>query len=379
MARRRRPWGSVRKLASGRYQVRYRVDGQELGAPQTFRTKSEADAWLAAARADLDRGTWINPDAGRISLEEYAWQWLAERHNLRPRTRELYESELRLHILPSLGQVELRHLTSARVRTWHSGLLAEWPGAPTVAKCYRLLRAILGTAVEDELIVKNPCVLKGAGVERSAERPVANVEQVYAIADAIERRYRALVLLAAFTGLRLGELRALRRNRIDLRQCAVHVSEQIQDLTDGTVIVGEPKSAAGRRTVAFPEALLPALRAHLDEWAAPGPNGLVFCGTRGQPLRRATLHSAWKRATEKVGVRELHFHDLRHTGNTLAAATGASTKDLMARLGHSSPRAALIYQHASSDRDAGIARALNELIVGALPPGADDFPSRPDP
>ncbi len=366
MARRRRPWGSVRKLPSGRYQVRYRVDGQELGAPQTFRTKSEADAWLAAARADLERGTWIDPEAGRITLEEYAWRWLAERPNLRPRTSELYESELRLHILPVLGRVELRHLSSARVRSWHSELLAaERPGAPTVAKCYRLLRAVLATAVEDDLVVKNPCVLKGAGVERSAERPVATVEEVYAIAEAIEPRFRALVLLAAFTGLRLGELRALRRNRLDLEACTVHVTEQVQDLTDGTLFFGEPKSEAGRRTVAFPEVLVPELQTHLDEWAGPGPHGLVFCGTRGQPLRRATLHSAWKRATREAGVNDLHFHDLRHTGNTLAAGTGVSTKDLMARLGHSSPRAALIYQHATSDRDAGIARALNEVILAA--------------
>ena len=152
---------------------------------------------------------------------------------------------------------ELRHLTTARVRSWHFDLLAaERPGAPTVAKCYRLLRAILSTAVEDELIVKNPCVLKGAGVERSPERPVATVEDVYAVADAIEPRFRALVLLATFTGLRLGELRALRREGLDLGRCTVQVTEQVQDLTNGTLVVGEPKSDAGRRTVTFPQVLV---------------------------------------------------------------------------------------------------------------------------
>jgi len=326
--------------------------------------KSEATAWLAAVRADLERGTWVDPDAGRITLEEYAWRWLAERPKLRPRTRELYEGELRLHILPLLGEVELRHLTSSRVRTWHAELVGRGrPGATTVAKCYRLLRAILSTAVEDEVIVKNPCVLKKAGVERPTERPVATVQQVYAIADAIEPRFRALVLLAAFTGARLGELRGLRRDRLDLTDGTVRIVEQVQELADGTLLVGEPKSDAGRRTVAIPEVLIFELDAHLRRWAAAGPKGLVFAGVQGQPLRRATLYSAWRRATSMAGLEGLHFHDLRHTGNTLAAATGASTKELMARLGHSSPRAALIYQHATRDRDSAIARALNKLIV----------------
>jgi len=357
----------VRKLPSGRYQVRYRVDGQELLAPSTFRTKSDATAWLAAVRADLERGTWVDPDAGRITLEVYAWRWLAERPKLRPRTLELYEGELRLHILPSLGQVELRHLTSSRVRAWHAELVGRGrPGATTTAKCYRLLRAILSTAVEDEVIVKNPCVLKGAGVERSAERPVATVQQVYAIADVIEPRFRGLVLLAAFTGVRLGELRGLRRDRLDLVSGTVRIVEQVQELADGTLLVGEPKSDAGRRTVALPEVLIPELEAHLKKWAAPGPKGLVFSGVRDEPFRRATFYTAWRRATCEAGVDGLHFHDLRHTGNTLAAATGASTKELMARLGHSSPRAALIYQHASRDRDSVIASALNKLIVESV-------------
>lgn len=138
----------------------------------------------------------------------------------------------------------------------------------------------------------------------------------------------------------------------------------MQELADGTLLVGEPKSDAGRRTVFFPQAIVADIEAHLASWAAPGRDGLVFCGTNGQPLRRATFYTAWGRAMRQVDVDpNLRFHDLRHTGNTLAAATGASTKELMARLGHSSPRAALIYQHATADRDAAIASALSELIV----------------
>lgn len=360
---RRSSWGSIRRLPSGRYQARYRLEAAEFVAPLTFRTKRDAESFLAGVRADVERGVWVDPDAGRITLADYAWRWLDQRPDLRVRTRELYESELRLHILPPLGDTELAKLTTSRVRAWHAEMLkANRPGRTTVAKCYRLLRTILGTAVEDELIVKNPCVVKGAGVERPAERPTATIEQVYAIADVIEPRYRALVLMATFTGLRLGELQALTRRRLDLLHSRVDVIEQMLHLADGTLLVAPPKSDAGRRSVAIPAVIVPDLEAHLATWAAPGRDGLVFCGHHGQPLRRGTFYTAWKRATKAVGLDGVRPHDLRHTGNTLAASTGASTKELMARMGHASPRAALIYQHATKDRDAAIAAALSDLV-----------------
>ena len=137
---RRQSWGSIRKLNSGRYQARYRFEGVEHTGPTTFRTKGEANAWLTGVRVDLERGAWVDPDAGCISLADYAGDWLAERHGLRPRTRELYEGELRLHILPVLGDLQLRQLSSARVRTWHAEMSKrQKPGPTTVAKCYRLL------------------------------------------------------------------------------------------------------------------------------------------------------------------------------------------------------------------------------------------------
>jgi integrase len=356
-------WGSVRRMPSGRFQARYRVAGVVHLAPQTFRTKREANAFLAKARADVERGAWIDPDAGRIQLAEYAWRWLHERPQLRRRTQEFYEGLLRLHVLPQLGPVALSDLRPATIRSWHASLLrGRRPGASTAAKCYRLLRSILATAVEDELIPKNPCAIKGAGIEHPNERPVATIEQVYALADAIKPRYRALVLTATFTGLRLGELRALKRHRLDLLHATVHVAEQMSELKQGELVVGPPKTEAGVRTVATPHALIPELEAHLARWSGPGPHGLVFCGTKNQPIRRASLYNAWKRAVRAVGIDELRFHDLRHTGNTLAAGTGASTRELMNRMGHASPRAALIYHHATEARDHAIAAALSDQI-----------------
>lgn len=237
------------------------------------------------------------------------------------------------------------------------------PGPPTVAKTYRLLHGILETATADELIVKNPCVIKGAGVERTPEREVITVAQVWELADAVDARYRALVLMAGFTGLRRGELFGLTRRRIDLLHQTVTVVEQRLQLKDGTVLIGPPKTDAGRRTLSLPGPLVPEIDAHLAAFAQPGADGLVFTGEKGGPLRDHVWQAKWSEARAGVGLPKRHFHDLRHVANTLTAAAGASTRELMHRMGHVSPAAALRYQHATRDRDAAIAAALGDLIA----------------
>jgi integrase len=316
----------------------------------------------------------LPPERGKVTLRDYAAQWLAQKPNLRPRSREQYEIALRRHIFPRLGERELSQISPSIVRSWHASLQAAGQvGAPTIAKAYRLLHAVLATAAEDELIAKNPCLLRGASTDRTAERPVATVEQVYLIADAIEPSLRAMVLFATSTGLRLGELRALKRRRLDLKARSAQVVEQYQELSSGDLVLGPPKTQAGYRTVAIPEALMPELRKHLERNAGSGPDGLVFCGSLHQPLNRKTFYRHWNSATIAAGLEGFHFHDLRHTGNTLAAATGASTKELMSRMGHASPRAALIYQHASTERDHSIAAALSSMIVQRVAVG--DLPA----
>ena len=324
---RRRTSGSVRQRPSGRWQARVRdpLSGQMVSLG-TFGTKADADRAAALAMADQTRGAWVDPDRGRRTVADYAWAWLAERPNLRPRTRELYEGLLRLHVLPSVGRVELRKLSPVMVRRWYSGLLkAGQPGPSTVAKSYRLLHSILATAAADELIVKNPCVIAGAGIERAPERQVITVEQIWTLADAVEPRYRALVLMAAFTGLRRGELFGLTRSRLDLLHRTVKVTEQRQQLRDGTLIVGPPKTDAGRRTVALPGPLIPEIVTHLDMYSLASPDALVFTGEKGGPLRDAVWQSKWAKARTAVGLPHVHFHDLRHVANTLTAASGAST------------------------------------------------------
>jgi integrase len=283
--------------------------------------------------------------------------------NLAARTTALYEGLLRLHIEPTLGAVDLIDLTPGRVRAWRNDLIESGVGETTVAKCYRLLRSVLNTAVDDELIRRNPCRIKGAGAEKSGERPVATPDQVLALATAMPKRWRALVLLAATTSLRWGELMALTRADLDLERGTVRVVNAVSEVS-GKIVVGPPKSAAGRRTVAVPASVLPLLRAHVESFSESGSRGRIFVGARGRTLRRTNFQPYWRKGIEAAGLPAgFRFHDLRHTGNTWAAATGANLRELMERMGHSSTRAALIYLHAAKDSDHAIAAGIDRHLA----------------
>jgi integrase len=152
------------------------------------------------------------------------------------------------------------------------------------------------------------------------------------------------------------------RENIDLDAGKIRIVETTAELDRGGLLPETPNHGPGRRTVTFPVELVPQLRWHLERFAAAGERGLVFTGPKGAPLRRSNFRPIWNAACGRAGMPGLHFHDLRHVGGTLAAATGASLKELMARLGHSSARAAMIYQHATRDRDLAIAKALGGLV-----------------
>ena len=363
----RRQFGAIRQLASGRYQVRYRdhKSGQLVPAPSTFGTKKDANLFLSRVETEQERGSFVGAHTGKISVDEFAKKWLANHPSLRPRTRENYSGNLRLHILPELGQIELGKLAPARVREWHAQLSQSGLAATTVARCYRILKSLCATAVADELIARNPCVVRGASTSKSDERPIATIDQVWKLAESIHPRYKVLVLLATFTGLRLGELLALTVSDIDLSETSPYVAvrKQVFELEDGTHQYGPPKTDAGRRDVSIPPPLIPYIETHIAQWAETDRDGLIFPAPKGGLVRRSNFNRrAWAPAVRSVGLLGFHFHDLRHTGNTLAAITGASTKELMSRMGHASPRAALLYQHATRERDAEIAVRLGALI-----------------
>ena len=362
---RRRRFGTIRKLPSGRYQARYPgPDGVLRPADDTFATKTEAEEWLTLKEAEILESEWIDPDAGTVLVPDYAATWIKERPGLRPKTVLIYRGLLRSHIAPYFEHATVGEVTLARVRRWRKKLLDSGVSEVTAAKAYRLLRAIFNTALDDGLIRRNPCRVKGAGKEHSPERPVLTVAQVYALADAVGPAYRALILLDTFASLRRAELAALRPQDIDLTTCTVHVTRQLYYHQAGYSFI-PPKSRAGRRFVAFPALIVPDLREHLD--ALPDDASLVFTSPTGSPLAHSNFRNrVWLPALTAAGLPGIHFHDLRHTGNQLVANKGANTRELMERMGHDSERAALIYLHSSTQRQRDLADAVGDAARAEL-------------
>jgi integrase len=357
----RRRFGLVRKLPSGRFQASFiGPSGKRQTAPHTFRTKTDADRWLTTVEADLSRGTWLNEDLGRQSFGNYARGWLRDHPKMGPRYRETCARNLRLHLQP-LDDVPLQAITPTIVREWYAVAMRGSGGRASIMQSYRFLRAALNTAVRDGAIAKNPCQIPGAGSDRAKERPVASPGEVVALVEAITPRYRAAVLLAAWCGLRRGEVLGLRRADIDFRAGTVTVRHNRVELLESPVAFDtDPKTDAGKRTVVIPPHVLPVLAEHMASWAG---EDRVFVGRDGAPMRGNAVRLAFERARGRAGMPGFRFHDLRHTGQTLAAATGATTKDLMRRLGHASPAAANRYLHTVDGRDAEIASALSALAA----------------
>ncbi len=245
-----------------------------------------------------------------------------------------------------------------------------------MAQSYRLLRAILNVAVADEAIASNPCRLRGAGTPK-ASRPSRALTAAEALQLAAQlgrdrrtERYRALLLVLAFGGLRFGEATALRRSDV-LSGGRLRIERSVRRV-EGRWVVGEPKTDAGHRTVTLPDAVAAALEKHLEKHVADPPDALLFSTRSGGYLARSNWNATFRRAADAIGLPAVRPHELRHTGATLAAATGATTKELMRRLGHSSPAAALLYQHAAEDRDAEIAHALDAMLGAVRNPSDDD-------
>ncbi|WP_336251096.1 site-specific integrase [Stomatohabitans albus] len=322
----------------------------------TYKTRREAETALAALLTEQTSGRIVLRTDGAVLLSDWLPRWIITNPSIRsPRTVEVYESLARSHILPHLGSMVLADLSPNVIRGWMNHIQNTTPSqAP---KAYRLLRASLATAVADGMIRSNPCNIPKAGLERATERPVATVEQVWALADAMPARFRAAVLTMTYASLRFSEAAGLTRQDIDLVGMTIHVRRQTYR-AQGQLIDKAPK-ADSDRVVHIPPVLAEALAAHLLEFVENTPTARVFTGVKGGPLSQQVWRSPWATARSQVdGLNGFHTHDLRHTGNTWAAATGASTRDLMARMGHTSVDAALRYQHATEHTQRAIATAL---------------------
>jgi integrase len=248
----RRRFGNLRRRGSGRWQARYLgPDGLMHSAPNTFATEREGEQWLTLIESEIIQGQWQAPEAAEVTLSSYGERWIAER-KLAPRSRQGYEYLFSLHIESHLGRLTLGAVQPATIRAWRRKLLAGGTPEPQAVKAYALLRAIFSTAVkEDEIIRQNPCRIPGYDRYHTPERPTATVAQVFALADAMPPRFSALIVVAALSGLRWGELAALRRQDVDLAARLVRVPRKLAVL-NGSVEFGPPKSDAGVRVVALP-------------------------------------------------------------------------------------------------------------------------------
>ena len=357
----RRGFGAIRKLPSKRWQASYTgPDTIRHKAPVTFETSEDAEAWLADRRREIRGDEWTPPVKTKaMTFSDFAERWLKNRQ-LKPRTRYHYRKMLDARILPTFKDMPIKAISADLIDDWYAEQGTEHPTARSHA--YGLLRTILASAVQSRAINFNPCHIRGAGnAKRVHKSEPATLPELEIIVGKMPDRYKVMTLLAAWCALRFGELTELRRHDVDLNNGRVKIRRAVIHV-EGQFIVGTPKSDAGIRDVAIPPHLIPAIEAHLKNHAEAGKDALLFPAAHGGHMALSSLYKVWYPARKAAGRDDLRWHDLRHTGAVLAASTGATLAELMGRLGHSTPGAAMRYQHAAKDRDSEIAKALSKLV-----------------
>lgn len=352
---------------SGRFRARFTHRGRAYQSE--WDNPKQAAAWMQRTRAELAAGTYVDqaiadPETGKPmapTFKEYAARWVAER-DLKPRTRAEYTRML--DNFQGLDRLRVDKVTRQQVKDWYMKLKL----APTARKHqYELVRAIFNSVVDDELRDSSP--VRIAGAAKASKRPTDDLPtplQVHQLADAMpSAKYRTMVLVSAWCGLRFGESTELRRKDIIRDQDGIPLAIRIRRgvvRVNGAFVVGTPKSAAGMRDVTIP----PHIRADVQDYLATlpsRPDALLFPGTRnGTHMAPSSLYKPFYRARAAVGLPGLRWHDLRHFSATTAAMTGATLAELQARLGHSTVQAAMRYQHAAAGRDAVIAEAMSNVV-----------------
>lgn len=384
--KRREAFGQIDKLPSGRYRARYTgPDGDRHAAPATFDNLTDARAWLAARQTEISTGKWQPPALVAAALAErsqtlatYAEVWLASRTNskgdhLRPRTVEEYrrllrspdptKSEDKGGPLAELLPLVVGSITPARVREWRSAQLAT--GRKTQAsRAYGLLSAIMTTAVHDGICDANPCSIRGGQSTHTGRKvlPPSDAELDRLLAT-ITPRYRALVVAAAVGGLRYGEATALRAKDVTVERddtgavTAVRLNvERAVTRTSEGMVAGGTKSEAGVRRVGIFGPDADTLAEHVrgligDALLWPAKDGVSY-------LSQSAFWKHWNAARTAAGRADMPFHALRHYAGTRYAQAGATPRETMARLGHSSLGAAMRYQHAGNRDDELAARMV---------------------
>lgn len=345
-----------------RWQVRY-VDDAGKGFSRDFRLKRDAQDWLDEQTSKIVTGTHVSPRTSRQTLKAYADDWIT-RQVVRPSTEALYRAHLDGHIIPALGHRPLdtisRPMVQALVKAW-----AESSAAATTHGRYHTLAIVLRAAVTDRVLVRTPAEkIKLPDLNPRHSLTPISTETVLALADAIEPRYRALVLVAAGTGMRRGELLGLTRDRVaDKFETILIDRQQARATTSSVPVFGPPKTASSHRTIHVAPVVIAAIKEHEERYGLH-ESGLIFTNTAGMVLTTSTLQSAWRTAARKVGT-DATPHDLRHYFASVQLAGGISLKELQAQLGHKNASETLdTYGHLMKE-DRGHSRALIENALAS--------------
>jgi integrase len=352
----------------GGYVVRYRGPDRKQRS-QTFRKRADADRFFRTVEADVIRGTWVDPTAGRILLSEWADRCANTTVDLRPTTRARDDATYRNHVKPAFGDLPLSVIDHLAVTEWIAELNAKGLAPATVQKAHQVLSKIMRAAVDSGKLNGSPCErIKLPKIEREEMR-FLGPDEIATLAGAIDKRYRALVLLGAYGGLRAGEMFGLRRGRVDLLRGNVDVAEIAVEVR-GHFFYGPPKTRAGRRTVPLPRSVVDVLTTHCAELVEPG--ALVFPAPQGGTIRASMFRRRiWTPACIAAGLGQLtkvegkeHYeglrlHDLRHSAVALWITAGASAKEIATRAGHTSVSVVL-------DRYGHLLPGTEERVTDAL-------------
>jgi integrase len=318
------------------WRARYRgPDGAERS--RTFARKSDAEAFLTKVEDAKLRGEWVDPSLGKTRVREYAEQWVTTKADVAPRTFVNIEARLRMHVVPYFGSMALNRVRPSHVRAFVAELVRAGYAPGTVKATYQIVAQIFAQAALDGLVARSPCV----GVElprdrRREEMCFLEPEQVNALANAIDDRYRALIYTAAYGGLRAGELGALTVRRLDLLARTLHVAESAGEVRS-RLVVGPTKT--GRvRTISLPSFLADMLGEHLGRYRSTA--GWVFTAAEGGQVRHRNFYARhFRPAVARAGLPDdLRFHDLRHTCAAFLIAEGRHIEEVKDYLGHSSIR-----------------------------------------
>jgi integrase len=342
--------------------VRYR-DPSGKQRSRSFQTKTEAKQFAASVETDKVRGLFVAPTGGRVKFGERWAIYEKSSVDLRNSTRSRNSTYARTHILPRFENVRIGDITKDDVQQWVNELVASGLAPATVQKLHQLLARVLQEAVDARLIASTPCVRIKLPKSEHVEQRFLEPHEVELLSNCIDERFRVWVLLAAYSGLRAGELFGLRRSRLNLTAGKVDVQETLVDV-NGTLEWHEPKTRAGRREVPLPRFLVDEL---LVQTAGLEPDDLVFEAPYGGPIRLGNFRRrVWAPAIADAGLEPLRIHDLRHTAVAFWIAAGASPKEIADRAGHRSVVTVLDrYGHRLKTSEDHVTNALDEMARGA--------------